>query len=459
MTNQTIAAIATPRGEGGIGVIRISGTNALELASNVFRNAQGNSLDSFQPYHVVFGELIDPSDGHCLDQVLITFFQNPKSYTGEDVIEISCHGGSYVTSRVLQLILDQGARLARPGEFTRRAFLNGRIDLSQAEAVADIIDAHSDRALKAAVAQLKGELSDRLNHIYDRVIRLLGFMEAAIDFPEEGLVFQDNAESLQSLEALIEELSILIQSYRQGKIYREGARVTLVGKPNVGKSSLLNALLQEDRAIVTPHPGTTRDILEESFRVRDIHVNIIDSAGLRHNPEMVEKEGIARTRSAVDRADLALVLFDASQTLDADDRLLIDEIHDKPKMIIFNKCDLSPAIDRNELAILLPDAKCLDLSAKTHVGMETLLDAIHDFVLQGQPSEESVVITRERHRELLVQCKASLEKAHASIDADLSEELIALDLTIASENIGAIIGKTIGDDLLDEIFDSFCIGK
>ncbi|MFQ5673988.1 MAG: tRNA uridine-5-carboxymethylaminomethyl(34) synthesis GTPase MnmE [Nitrospinales bacterium] len=454
----TIAAIATPPGEGGIGVIRISGGDSLSLALRLFRPAREIAERDMVPRRVYFGRVHDPRTGEGIDEALLTWFRAPGSYTREDVVEISVHGGVYITSRILRLVLDAGARLAAPGEFTRRAFLNGRIDLSQAEAVADLIHAASDKALQSALAQLQGALSGKLTAFYDNLMSVLAQLETTIDFPEEGLEFQQKTELLDQVRRVRESLEALIQSYRQGKIFREGARVALAGKPNVGKSSLLNTLLQEDRAIVTPFPGTTRDVLEEQVRIKDIHINIIDSAGLRADPEPVEEQGIARTRAALAQADLALVLFDGSQALDANDEILIREVKDKPCLIIINKCDLPEKLDVKQLQARL--AEPIRISAKTPSGIHALIDEIHHrLVKTGTPPRESTVITRERHRELLVRAHQALLKTCRSIEEGLSEEFIAEDINDAVEALGMILGKTIEEDLLDKIFSEFCIGK
>ncbi len=457
--SDTIVAIATPIGEGGIGVVRVSGGKALDIASQLFHLRSGKATDQLTPRYVHSGEIRDPATGGCIDDVLLTYFKSPHSYTGEDVVEISGHGGVYVVTRVLQLILTVGARLAEPGEFTRRAFLNGRLDLSQAEAVADLIAASSELALKAAVSQLKGVLSTRLNAVYDSLLSVLSQLEAAIDFPDEDLKLQEKSKTLQQIRQAQTELNSLVGSYRQGKIYREGARVALVGKPNVGKSSLLNALLQEDRAIVTPHPGTTRDLLEERVRIRDIHINIIDSAGIRHDPEHIEEMGIARTYDALARADLALVIFDNSQALGDNDDLLIRAVGGKPALVLINKTDLPAKLDENKLRARFADQEFIRLSAKTLVGMEDLVDAIHRFIMQGKRTEDSVVITRERHRDLLVRACDALGIAGESVERGMSEELIAVDVNMALDSLGTLIGKTFGEDLLDHIFSNFCIGK
>jgi len=457
--SDSIAAIATPIGEGGISIIRISGPDALSIASALFQPQAGTKVADLEPQKVVFGNITDPASGQAVDEVLLIRFRAPHSYTGEDVIEIHGHGGAYVSSKILQLVLDQGARPAEPGEFTRRAFLNGRLDLSQAEAVADVIHAASDKALTSALAQLKGQLSEKLNTLYDALVRVLAQLEAAIDFPEEGLEFTRKQQLDKNIQSTHVEIKQLVDSYRQGKIYREGLRVALVGKPNVGKSSLLNALLQEDRAIVTPHPGTTRDTLEERVRIRDIHITIVDTAGLRHQPGEIEQHGIERTRHALAQADLALVIFDGSHALDTNDAMLIKEVADTKKLILLNKSDLPTVINESALLKQLGEKTALGISATKGEGMNSLKDALYQSALGGRTSGEAVVITRERHRQALAQTQEALTRVSQSLQEDRSEDLIAVDLNIALEQLGGILGKTFVDDLLDQIFNNFCIGK
>ncbi len=457
--NDTIAAIATPVGEGGIHIIRISGPEAVAIASALFQPQDGKQVADLEPQKVVYGNLIDPANGQTVDEVLLIRFRAPHSYTGEDVIEIHGHGGAYVSSKILQLVLGQGARLAEPGEFTRRAFLNGRLDLSQAEAVADVIHAASDKALTSALAQLKGKLSEKLNTLYDALVQVLAQLEAAIDFPEEGLEFSQKQQLEQRIQGTNREIKNLVDSYRQGKIYREGLKVALVGKPNVGKSSLLNALLKEDRAIVTPHPGTTRDTLEERVRIKDIHITIVDTAGLRHQAGEIEEHGIERTRHALAQADLALVIFDGSQALDTNDALLIKEVNERRKLVLLNKSDLPTVINKDSLLKQVKSAVALPLSATTGQGLEDLHEALYQSALDGKTVGESLVITRERHRQALAEAHAALARVSQSLQEDRSEDLIAVDLNAALEHLGGILGKTFVDDLLDQIFVDFCIGK
>ena len=457
--NDTITAIATPPGEGGIGIIRLSGKDALSIAMRLFHPATGKSMQEPEPQKVVFGEIRDPDSGQCVDEVLLTFFKGPRSYTAEDVIEISAHGGAWITARILELVLAQGARLAEPGEFTRRAFINGRLDLTQAEAVADVIESASDRALNSAISQLKGGLSRRLNTLHENLLSAQAQLEAEIDFSEDGLTFQSRETTQKNIQQVENDLRELVDSFRQGRIVREGMRVTLIGKPNVGKSSLLNALLQEDRAIVTPIAGTTRDTLEERARIKDIHIVIIDSAGLRDNPELIEEQGIQRTRAALEKADLAVVIFDFSQPLDDNDELLMQEVGQKPRLVVLNKSDLPSSWQPDKIKKFLAGDQPLILSAKTLSGFESLKEALHKKATHGERTGESLVITRERHRNHLQQSAEALQKAGKSLKEGLSEELVAVDVTLAMEHLGIILGKTFEEDLLDKIFGQFCIGK
>ena len=458
-TNDTIAALATPPGEGGISVIRISGEKALTVARGLFHSIFDISKNIPPAQKVLFGEIRDPESNRVIDEVLFTWFKKPNSYTGENVVEISGHGGTQVSATLLELILRQGARLAEPGEFTRRAFIHGRLDLTQVEAVADLIGAASDRALNSAVLQLKGALSRRINNLLDQLLAVQAQLEAAIDFSEEGLTFQSRETTGQQIKELKNEIFSLVSSFHQGKIIREGLRIALVGKPNVGKSSLLNALLQEDRAIVTSIPGTTRDTLEERIRVKDIHIVVTDSAGLRDNPEIVEEQGIQRTRNALAQSDLALVVFDPSQSFDGNDELLMKEVGDRPRCTLLNKSDLEQKWEKKKIDKFLKGEKPISISAKTGAGMPDLSEAIYNFAVKGEQAGEYIFITRERHRNHLQQAVTALAAAYTNMNSGYSEELIAVDINLAMEHIGSILGKTFAEDLLDKIFGEFCIGK
>ena len=457
--NDTITAIATPVGEGGISVIRISGHKALEIAEKIFLPFYGKKIAEISPLQVYLGEVRDPTSKQIIDEALLTWFKAPNSYTTEHIIEISSHGGLHLSSKILQIIISQGARLAQPGEFTRRAFTNGRLDLTQAEAVTDIIHASSDKALETALAQLQGKLSEKINSLYESILAVLAQLEAAIDFPEEGLSFQKRETTIETIKGIQNKLTELIETFQQGKVFREGAKVALVGKPNVGKSSLLNALLGEDRAIVTEFPGTTRDIIEEKLRVGDIHINILDTAGLRSHPELIEEDGIKRTKNTLLNADIILIIFDGSQPLDENDDLLIKLIPDKPYLVIINKNDLQEKLDLAMLNKKIPVKKLIHISAATNWGMDVLLKEIYNQAVSQKHSSSSFIITRERHRNLLVQARECLERARASISANLSEDMAAIDIQLSLDTIGEITGKSFAEDLLDQIFGEFCIGK
>lgn len=457
--NDTIAALATPPGSGGISVIRISGEKALSIAKALFHR-KSNIVNKILPVQkVLLGEIRHPESGQVIDEVLFTWFKKPNSYTGEDVVEISGHGGALVSTVLLQLILKQGARLAGPGEFTRRAFTLGRLDLTQAEAVADLIGAASERALHSAMSHLKGGLYRRVNNLFNQLVAAQAQLEAAIDFSEEGLTFQSKEKTGLQIEQVKEEILSLARSFRQGKIIREGMRVALAGKPNTGKSSLLNALMQEDRAIVTDIPGTTRDTLEERIRIKDIHIVIVDSAGLRENPEVIEEEGIQRTRNALAQSDLALVVFDPSQPLDGNDELLMSEVEGKPRFTLLNKSDLDSQWEKEQIEKFLKGESPISLSAKTGEGLKNLKEAIYNFAIKGERVGDSIAISKERHRDHLQQAAIALDSAGKNLSSGYSEELVAVDITLAIEHLGSIIGRTFAEDLLDKIFGQFCIGK
>ncbi|MFQ5481689.1 MAG: tRNA uridine-5-carboxymethylaminomethyl(34) synthesis GTPase MnmE [Nitrospinaceae bacterium] len=457
---ETIAAIATPPGEGGLHLIRLSGPQALSLAAQLFFPAGAAAVTPFAHQRAIFGEIRDPATGQGLDEVILTAFHAPHSYTAEDVVEISCHGGVLVSQRILERVIDQGARPAGPGEFTRRAFVNGRLDLAQAEAVADLIHAASDRAMAAALNQLRGGLSAKLNAWYARLMGVLAQLETAIDFPEEGLEFKQKQALLAEVRQVETAIEDLLATFRQGKIFRDGLQVVLLGKPNAGKSSLLNQLLREERAIVTHFPGTTRDVLAERVRLKDIHITLLDTAGIRQEPEVIEEEGIRRTRQALDRADLALVVLDGSRPADADDACLLEAVGGTPACLAVNKIDLPRRLDLEPILAQMGHPETLDICATRGTGIPALEDALYQTALTGAGRrQEGVVLTRERHRAVLAAAHTALGRVGESLAADLSEDLVAVDLNQAQHLLGGLLGKQFDIDLLDRIFDDFCIGK
>jgi tRNA modification GTPase len=449
MDDDTIAAISTPPGVGGIGIIKISGPRAEEIASSLFRSPHvQKKLTSHRLY---YGEIVNPEDGSPLDEVLISYMAKPHSYTREDVVEINCHSGYLVLRKILELVIKSGARLAEPGEFTKRAFLNGRIDLAQAEAVMDLIEARSLTALSAASSQLKGFLSHEVNRIREELLLLLSHLEAYIDFPEE------NVEPL-SREEIGEKVETAL--YEDGKIYREGISVIIAGKPNVGKSSLLNALVGEKKAIVTPIPGTTRDAIEDMISLKGVPVKIIDTAGLREVTDLVEKEGVEVTRDKVAQADLVILVIDSHQGVDEEDRRIKEELQGKRVIIACNKIDLPPHISPDQVKEEFPGKVVVPVSALHHQGLDELKDAVVSEVIRhGIESPSEILVTSLRHKQGLEKAAGTLTKLLADIPRNLPPEYLALDLQAGLESLGEIVGETTREDILDQIFSRFCIGK
>lgn len=452
----TIAAIATPPGEGGIGIVRISGAEARPIVERIFRPARPGPL---RPYRLRYGHVVDPATGAIIDEVLVAFMRAPHSFTREDVVEISCHGGPQPLQATLDLALASGARLARPGEFTLRAFLNGRIDLSQAEATLDVIRARTAAGLALAQAQLGGWLAREVRAIRATLMECLAYVTVVVDFPEDEVEPQDLGPALRTSLAAVERL---LAGADQGIIYRQGARVAIVGRPNVGKSSLLNALLRADRAIVTPIPGTTRDTLEESANLDGIPVTLVDTAGIHTSTDPVEQLGIARARAALDSADLALLVFDAQRPVSEDDLTIAALTHAKPTILVWNKCDdpgqALPSFGMLEHPALRATVR---ISARTGAGVDELAHTIATTLLGGVPpaAAEARLVSNPRHRDALRRAEASLRAALEGWESGHPTDLIGGDLTAALNALGEITGETVGDDLLDTIFSRFCIGK
>lgn len=456
----TICAIATPPGEGGIGIIRISGEKAVEIASRVFAGAGGRTVRDFPTHTLHHGELRTPDGGTRIDEVLVAVMKAPRSYTCEDVVELQCHGGPLVLRLGLEALIRSGARLAEPGEFTKRAFLNGRLDLAQAEAVMDLISARSETGLRVALEQLRGSLSEELGRLREGLVRLLVEVEAGIDFSDEDVTFISAQGLTDGVTAVRERIAHLIRTAEEGRIVREGITAALVGRPNVGKSSLLNALAKADRAIVTPIPGTTRDVLEEFVNVRGIPIRLLDTAGLRDTVDVVEREGVRRSHDALTRAELVLAVLDGSEPLADEDRRLLELVQGKTTVLVINKTDLPSCLDQRDLKGLVEAGRIVWASATGGVGLEELRDAIRDTVLkQGLEPSEGVLITHLRHRGALERARASLDQVLLSVERRMAAEFVAVDLRAAINALGEIIGETTTDDILDRIFNSFCIGK
>jgi len=453
-TMDTIAAIATPIGSGGIGVVRISGPSAVEVAGRVFKpNPLG--LDSHTAHH---GTLANPNSSEQLDDAVLTIFRAPKSYTGEDVIEISCHGGIATIKAALRAVLDAGARLAAPGEFTQRAFLNGKLDLAQAEAVNDLIRARTDQARKVALRQLDGALSSRVSAINSRVLAVIAAVEAAIDFPDD--VAEPEGTWIRSeISEAKDTLERLLASFGGGRIYREGLRVVIAGRVNVGKSSLLNALLRHARAIVTPIPGTTRDLIEESVDIHGIPIVAIDTAGLRATDDPIEQAGVELSRRSIELSDLILLVVDAREGLHEEDSALLARLEGRPVIVVANKIDLASPSDPTPALPTLGREATVHTSATTGQGIEQLEDKIAEIAGASDAGSESVVVSNARHEEALRSASESLGHALATLNGGQPIDLLSGDLLAARNSLGLITGETATEDLLDRIFSEFCIGK
>jgi tRNA modification GTPase len=470
MFDDTIAAIATPLGEGGLAVIRISGAQALAVAGKVFTPVGSHSRAPGEaPSHTIhYGKVVRA--GRQVDEVLCAVMRAPRTYTREDVVEITCHGGILATKTVLDTVLENGARLAGPGEFTLRAFLNGRLDLTQAEAVADLIHSRTELALSAANEQLAGRLSARINQLRDDLMRALAHIEAHIDFPEEDIAPATRTELERQLEDGIAFMEELLRTAREGRILRNGIRAAIIGRPNAGKSSLLNQILGHDRAIVSPIAGTTRDTIEETANVRGIPVMFIDTAGLREARNEIESEGIRRSRASLERAEFVLHVLDASEPLSAEDENLLSGFSTKKRIIVRNKCDLPVklTVDAHAppdgAAADGPDrgasAPVVDVSCTTGRGIEALKDAIKSLVWSGAITADMAQVTiNSRHQDALRRARESAQLALDALRSDASLEFVALDLRIGVNAVGEIVGKTTTEDLLDSIFSQFCLGK
>jgi tRNA modification GTPase len=451
----TICAVSTPVGEGGIGIIRISGSDAVDIAIRLFRPKQGGDFRAAKSHRIHYGHIVDPKSGNVLDEVLLSVMRAPATYTREDVVEVNCHGGLAPLWQVVRLLIAAGARQAEPGEFTKRAFLNGRIDLAQAEAVMDLIRARTELSLRAANEQLQGGLSQQIDAVREQLIDILAGVEAGIDFPDEDIETPSGGPLHDAVHSAQENVDRLLKSHAFGRILREGAAATIVGKPNVGKSSIMNALLRQDRAIVTAIPGTTRDVIEESLNIEGLMVRIIDTAGIRDTHDMVETEGVKRSLAAIEAADIAIVVLDGSEPLHDGDRRVLREVRGKNRIIVVNKADLPRRIGQIEDTAMQVEASCA-----SGAGLDALRKAIAGMVTEdGTIAAEHVWAVNERHRRELELARASLERALETTGRGMSPELIALDLRDALDHLGMIIGATYTDDILERIFRDFCVGK
>ncbi len=453
----TIAAISTPPGAGGIGIIRISGARALAILKRIFHPA--NPSCDFRSHQLYYGTIVAPDEAKMLDEVLSVFMQSPRTYTREDVVEIHCHGGYLVLQSVLELVLDQGAELAEPGEFTKRAFLHGRIDLTRAEAVIDILAARTRKGVDLALEQMSGALYQSVDAIRSALVEIRALLETAIDFPEEDIEIADHAVLLARIqEGAVVPLRKLIARADSGRILREGVSIVIVGRPNVGKSSLLNTLLQEERALVTEIPGTTRDTIEEYIDINGIPARIIDTAGIREDVEPIELLGIERAKSSINRADLVLFLIDGSTDLTFEDISLFDAVSHKPVITVINKCDLEQRIDPRSHRRILDDA--LDISARQQIGLEELKQRIFTRITGGREQwQEEGCAPNLRHKAALEKSMDALDKVCYGLQEGLTNDLITIDLLECLDHLGEIVGETTTEDVLDVIFERFCLGK
>lgn len=457
--DDVIAAISTPSGFGGIGIIRLSGEESIDVCDKIFKGAKCKSLKDKKSHTITFGTIID-ENGETVDEVLVSIMKAPNSYTKENVVEINCHGGMMAVNKVLELCVRNGARHAEPGEFTKRAFLNGRIDLSQAEAVTDIINAKTDLSRKSAVKQLEGSLKIKMSHMRDVLLTAIATIEAAIDYPEHDIEEETYKSLFDKTTYVIEETDRLIDSADKGKIIREGISTVILGKPNVGKSSLLNTLLKEERAIVTDIPGTTRDTVEEFVNIGGVPVKIIDTAGIRETDDVVEKIGVEKSRKSAEEADLILMLADLSRPFEEEDREILSFVKDKKAIVILNKTDLTPVLDCNEIYDAVGKENVISISAKTGEGVEELTKRLKDMFLGGQIEiDNSVVISNVRHKNSLYMAKDNLLNALNAIEMKIPVDFISMDLKEAYDHFGEITGDSIEEDLLDKIFSEFCLGK
>lgn len=463
MFDQTIAAIATPLGEGGIGIVRLSGPGAVQIGEQVFQTRGGSRLQDLGTYQLRYGKVVDPRSGKQLDEALALIMLAPRSYTGEDVLEIQCHGGIVVIREILQLVLDLGARLAEPGEFTKRAFLNGRLDLSQAEAVADIIQSQTRLSLEVAVDQLEGSLSRELGQVREHLYALLVQVEASIDFPEDDLPELETMKLKQIIKECLDLLEQLLATADDGKILREGLKTVITGKPNVGKSTLLNKLLAENRALVTDIPGTTRDSIEEAINLRGIPLRLVDTAGIRESKDPIERLGVARSLEHLEQADLVLHVFDRSIALDGDDHHLLQRTAGRRRLILVNKADLPAVWELEELGDLEGSAVMeLSLLQEEESAVERLAAAILECIGSGSVISSAgtrALLTRSRHKQAVERALNALQQALTTLAEGLPLDLIAVDLYAALEFLGEITGETVRDNVLDRIFSEFCIGK
>ncbi len=458
--NDTIAAISTPLGEGGIGIVRLSGKDSIILAEKIFKSPFNKRLSEAKSHTLTLGFVTDPETQSTIDEALFTVMKSPKTYTREDIVEINCHGGILPLRTTLNLLLKNGARLAEPGEFTKRAFLNGRIDLSQAEAVIDIIRAKTQRAERIALTQLEGRLSEKIKCLIEEIICLCANVEAYIDFPEDEIEEIKGEELSQRINNLKKNLHELAASYDEGRFFKEGVSTAIVGKPNVGKSSLLNCLLEKDRAIVTTSPGTTRDIIEDYLNINGLPLRIMDTAGIREPQELAEMEGVIRSLKAIENSDIVMAVFDLSAPLDSLDIEIFQKIKDKKALIILNKLDIE-SHQFNFADMGITSEQCMKISALKSIGIKELKDKVYSLCISKKESgqTEDILISNMRHKDSIEKAIKSLDEAEELLKHNEVVEIIAMLLREAGDSLGEIPGSVISENVLNKIFREFCIGK
>lgn len=461
MEFDTIAAISTPMGEGAIGIVRMSGEQAIEIADKLYRGKSGKRLQDVASHTINYGKIIDPSTSEIAEEVMVSVMKAPKTFTKEDIVEINCHGGLVSVNRVLQLILNEGARLAEPGEFTKRAFLNGRIDLSQAEAVIDLIRAKTDKAMNVALGQMEGRLSRHIKKLRQEIIETLAQIEVNIDYPEYDDVEEMTHKMLIEKALYVqEEIKRILQTSQQGKILREGLSTAIIGRPNVGKSSLLNSLVQENKAIVTDIPGTTRDVIEEYVNVRGVPLRLLDTAGIRETEDIVEQIGVERSRKVLQEADLILLVLNHSEELTSEDEKLFDAVEGMDVIVIVNKTDLPQKIDMEKVEVLAKEHRLITTSLLNDEGIDELEESISTLFFAGSiEAGDMTYVSNSRHIALLSQALKAIEDAIRAVEADVPIDIIQIDLTRSWELLGEIIGESVHESLINQLFSQFCLGK
>lgn len=458
--NDTIAAISTPPGIGGIGIIRVSGKESVTIVDKIFKSPKGKKLSSVHTHTINYGYIISINNGDVIDEVLVSVMKSPNTFTKENVVEISCHGGFISTKAVLEEVVKAGARVADPGEFTKRAFLNGRIDLTQAEAIIDIINSKTRTEMGSAVKQLRGRLSVEINNIRNRLLELVGHIQAAVDYPEYDIPELGTSEFKEQLISVLKDIDYLIETSDVGKVVREGLSTVIIGKPNVGKSSLLNSLLKEKRAIVTEIPGTTRDIIEEYVNIAGVPLRIVDTAGIRETDELVEKIGVEKTVEFLNNADLIILMLDGSKKLSDDDKKIIDMVKNKNVIVLINKSDLKNILEIEYVNKYFDTDDIINVSVVTGYGLDKLEEKISSMFRSGKITiNNDILITNVRHKESLEKSKQSVLNVLQAINEGMPIDVTIIDLHDALEYLGDITGNTVSDEIIDKIFHNFCVGK